>query len=83
MTEIGPDPIKVQFAFKVTDATGKSSPVHTFDLTVKPVDNQPPKLTSRGQEVGAKEGDCTKLSPRKLFELTDPDTRSRDLTGKD
>ena len=47
MQEIGPDPIRIQFAFKVKDKSGKESPINFFNILVKPVDNQKPVMTPK------------------------------------
>ena len=54
--EIGTKPIKVQFAFQVQDATGKKSNINTFDITVKPVDNQKPVLSGIDPSLTVDEG---------------------------
>lgn len=56
MLEIGTRPAKVQFAFQVRDKTGKKSPIHTFDITITPVDNQPPVLIGINPVINVDEG---------------------------
>ena len=73
--EIGPDPIRIQFSFKVRDKTGKESPINFFNILIKPVDNKPPVLTPNNPFINVNEGECFSLSTNDLFSLTDPDTK--------
>nr|XP_032822130.1 FRAS1-related extracellular matrix protein 1 [Petromyzon marinus]XP_032822131.1 FRAS1-related extracellular matrix protein 1 [Petromyzon marinus] len=44
MADVGPWPRSVEFAFTVTDRHGGVAEGFTFNITVLPVDNQPPQL---------------------------------------
>ena len=48
--------MKVQFAFRVSDATGKKSPIKTFDITILPVDDKAPVLIAKDPTLRTKEG---------------------------
>ncbi|CAL8310310.1 unnamed protein product [Lota lota] len=44
MEDIGPDPLLVHFTFSVSDLHGGSVSDLTFNITILPVDNQPPEV---------------------------------------
>lgn len=44
LEDIGPDPIFVQFVFSVSDQQGGTLSGLVFNITVMPVDNQPPEV---------------------------------------
>lgn len=80
--DIGPEPIHVQFAFNVTDKSGKTSPINFFNIRINPVDNQRPSLRPREPMIELDEGACQSLHSSRLFELTDFDTKREHLRIK-
>ena len=49
MEDIGPEPLVVQFTFSVSNHHGGSVSDLTFNITILPVDNQPPEV--RGHDT--------------------------------
>ena len=80
--DIGPEPIRVQFAFNVTDKSGKTSAINFFNIRVTPVDNQSPVLRPKQPVIELDEGACKGLHSSRLFALNDFDTKREQLRIK-
>ncbi|XP_061565439.1 FRAS1-related extracellular matrix protein 1a isoform X2 [Cololabis saira] len=76
ITDIGPYPQYVQFVVSVTDRLGKTVPGICFNITVMPVDDQPPQVVTNPLTVD--EGGQCWLGPEHLL-LTDVDSAEEAL----
>ncbi|XP_051866646.1 FRAS1-related extracellular matrix protein 1b [Pristis pectinata] len=74
--DIGPHPLLVQFVFSVNDQQGGSLTELVFNITVMPVDNQPPEIFTN--EIKAEEGSGCSITRDNLM-VTDKDTIDEDL----
>ncbi|KAG8548428.1 hypothetical protein GDO81_025369 [Engystomops pustulosus] len=74
--DIGPDPLQVQFEFSVSDQHGGRLTGLIFNITVIPVDDQPPKIST--YPVRTEEGASSLITGESLV-LSDEDTKSENL----
>uniref|UniRef100_A0A3Q2V9Z3 Fras1 related extracellular matrix 1a n=1 Tax=Haplochromis burtoni TaxID=8153 RepID=A0A3Q2V9Z3_HAPBU len=74
--DIGPHPQQVQFVLSVTNHRGKTVTGICFNITVEPVDNQPPQVVSKPLTVD--EGGECRLGPEHLL-LSDEDSSEEAL----
>ncbi|XP_013409601.1 FRAS1-related extracellular matrix protein 1 isoform X2 [Lingula anatina] len=74
--DIGSTSKQVQFLFSVSDSAGNELTGQSFDITVLPVDNQPPHLKT--ETVKAKEGGTLAITSNYIM-VFDPDTSVADL----
>ncbi|KAJ0055746.1 hypothetical protein NL108_011334, partial [Boleophthalmus pectinirostris] len=79
IVDIGPYPQYVQFILSVTNRLGKTVTGICFNITVLPVDNQPPQVVTSTLSVD--EGGESWLSPEHLL-LSDIDSKIESLTLK-
>uniref|UniRef100_A0A3Q3B9I0 FRAS1-related extracellular matrix protein 1 n=1 Tax=Kryptolebias marmoratus TaxID=37003 RepID=A0A3Q3B9I0_KRYMA len=71
VTDIGPNPKSVQFVLSVTNHLGKTVPGICFNITIVPVDNQPPQVITNSLTVD-EGGECL-LGPEHLH-MSDVDS---------
>ncbi|XP_071985264.1 FRAS1-related extracellular matrix protein 1-like isoform X2 [Engystomops pustulosus] len=74
--DIGPDPLQVQFEFSVSDQHGGRLTGLIFNITVIPVDDQPPKIST--YPVRTEEGASSLITGESLV-ISDEDTKSENL----
>ncbi|KAK6494103.1 FRAS1-related extracellular matrix protein 1-like [Huso huso] len=74
--DIGPDPQHIQFVFSVTNQHGGTIIGICFNITVLPVDNQPPEVFTNQLKV--EEGGVCQVSVDHLL-VTDRDTREEKI----
>ncbi|CAL1590665.1 unnamed protein product [Knipowitschia caucasica] len=79
IVDIGPEPQYIQFILSVTNKLGKTVTGICFNVTVLPVDNQPPQVFMATLSVD-EGGECW-LGPRHLL-LSDQDSDKEALTVK-
>ena len=75
-SELGLTTRIIQFDFNVEDTSGNILPDQRFTLIVKPVNNQPPRITNVGITV-YENGEAV-ISPQ-VLDVTDPDTEPEAL----
>ncbi|XP_067846389.1 FRAS1-related extracellular matrix protein 1b isoform X2 [Heptranchias perlo] len=74
--DIGPHPLLVQFVFSINDQQGGTLTGLVFNITIVPVDNQPPEIFTN--EIKAEEGSGCLITADNLM-VTDKDTSDEDL----
>ncbi|CAJ0938503.1 unnamed protein product [Ranitomeya imitator] len=74
--DIGPDPLHVQFEFSVSDQHGGRLTGLIFNITVIPVDDQAPKISTH--PVRTEEGASCLITGESLI-ISDEDTKSENL----
>ncbi|CAI5682307.1 unnamed protein product [Oreochromis niloticus] len=74
--DIGPYPQQIQFVLSVTNHLGKTVTGICFNITVEPVDNQPPQVVTKPLTVD--EGGERRLGPEHLL-LSDQDSSEEAL----
>ncbi|KAK0150852.1 FRAS1-related extracellular matrix protein 1 [Merluccius polli] len=77
MEDIGPEPLVVQFTFSVSNHHGGSVSDLTFNITILPVDNQPPEVYTNLLQV--EEGGGVLVTEEHLL-LRDVDSREEVLS---
>ena len=76
-SELGLTTRIIQFDFNVEDTAGNILPDQRFTLIVKPINNQPPRITNVGATV-YENGEAI-ITPQ-VLDVTDPDTEPEALT---
>ncbi|XP_042191644.1 FRAS1-related extracellular matrix protein 1b [Callorhinchus milii] len=74
--DLGPAPLLVQFVFSVTDQQGGTVTGLVFNITIMPVDDQPPEIFTN--QIKAEEGSGCLITQANLM-VTDRDTQDEDL----
>ncbi|KAM9718007.1 FRAS1-related extracellular matrix protein 1a isoform 1-T1 [Menidia menidia] len=74
--DIGPHPQYIQFVLSVTNHVGKTVPGICFNITVMPVDNQPPQVITNPLTVD--EGGQSRIGPEHML-LSDVDSAEKAL----